>query len=87
MARYREKDGPDLVWNKIRRRITQELNIAIADRREEVLNALLTKAWDEFSAAIDDGKLKEVEGKYARYVEAVARDIIPELAAAGEADE
>lgn len=52
-----------------------------------MLNALLTKAWDEFSAAIDDGKLKEVEGKYARYVEAVARDIIPELAAAGEADE
>lgn len=86
MARYREKDGPDLVWNKIRRRITRELDIAIADRREEVLNALLTKAWDDFTAALADDKLKEVESRYARYVESIARDIVPELAA-GEADE
>lgn len=77
MARYREKDETDLVWNRIRRRITRELDTAIADAREEVLNHLLSQAWDDYTKAIATGELKQVEAKYAHLVDAIVADIVP----------
>ena len=38
MARYRNKDETDLVWNRTRRRITRDLDTKIQDFREELLN-------------------------------------------------
>ena len=78
MARYREKDETDLAWNRIRRRLTRELDTEIQNRREEALNALLSKAWDDYVKAIGEGKVPEVESKYSSLVTAVVEDTIPE---------
>ena len=48
MARYRQKDETDLVWNRVRRQITRELDTVIMNKREEALNVLLSNAWDEY---------------------------------------
>lgn len=68
MARYRTKDQVDLDWNKVRRRITRELDIQIADWREEALNNLLGAAWDKFSAALAKGEVLELEADYEAWV-------------------
>lgn len=78
MARYREKDPSDLVWNAIRRRITKEVDLAIADKREEALNVLLTKAFDEFTKALGEGRLPEIESKYSNMAMTIVDDLIPE---------
>jgi hypothetical protein len=76
VARYREKDETDLVWNRIRRQITRDLDTEIQNRREEVLNVLLSSAWDDYTKAIASGELREVEAKYSRLVEEIVQDII-----------
>lgn len=86
MARYREKDETDLVWNRVRRRITRELDTAIQDAREEVLNALLSRAWEDYVAALGENKLKELEGKYSRFVTEIAKDIVPPHLTDGRGD-
>jgi hypothetical protein len=63
MARYRSKDEIDLTWNRIRRRLTRELDTQIADVREEMLNRLLTEAFDEYQKAISTGERLELDSK------------------------
>lgn len=78
MARYREKDETDLVWNRIRRQITRDLDTEIANRREEALNSLLSSAWDEYVKAIQSGEVRELESKYTNLVSVVVADVVPE---------
>jgi hypothetical protein len=68
MARYREKSPEDLRWNRIRRRLTRELDIQLADWREEALNVLLTGAFHQYVEALDSGKKLELEGQYKSWV-------------------
>ena len=68
MARYREKDETDLRWNSIRRRITRELDIQIADWREPVLNALLSEAWNKYVEALNTGTVLAIEPDYEAWV-------------------
>ena len=68
MARYRSKDSTDISWNKIRRRITRELDLQIADWREEALNELLTSAWTKYAASLSSGDVLEVEAHYEEWV-------------------
>jgi hypothetical protein len=77
MARYREKDETDLVWNRIRRRITREMDTEIQNAREEALNALLAKAWNDYVEALGEGKVPEVESKYTNLVTTIVSDIVP----------
>lgn len=77
MARYRHKDETDLVWNRIRRQITRDLDTEIANRREEVLNILLTKAWEDYTASLESGELIELEAKYQTLVSAIVADVVP----------
>lgn len=86
MARYREKDETDLTWNRIRRRITRELDTEIQNAREEALNALLSKAWDDYIAAIGEGKVPEVESKYSNLVTDIVTDIVPPAQVAASPD-
>jgi hypothetical protein len=76
VARYRQKDETDLVWNRIRRQLTRDLDTEIQNRREEVLNELLTGAWDEYTAALKTGTVKEVEAKYSRLFKQIVRDVV-----------
>jgi hypothetical protein len=68
MARYREKSPEDLRWNRIRRRLTRELDIQLADWREEALNVLLAGAFHQYVEALDSGKKLELEGEYKSWV-------------------
>lgn len=68
MARYRQKDETDLRWNRIRRRITREIDNQIMDWREEALNRLLSDAWDKYAAALERGEKLELEGAYESVV-------------------
>ena len=68
MARYRTKDEVDLTWNRIRRRLTRELDTQIADWREEALNKLLSDAWNKYAEALGDGKVLELEAEYQTWV-------------------
>lgn len=88
MARYREKDETDLVWNRIRRQITRDLDTEIQNRREEVLNVLLSGAWDDYTKAIATGELREVEAKYSNLITEIVKDIVQprELASGGVAN-
>lgn len=83
MARYREKDETDLVWNRIRRQITRDLDTEIQNRREEVLNVLLSGAWDDYTKAIASGELREVEAKYSNLISEIVRDIVQPKELAG----
>lgn len=77
MARYRQKSPDDLRWNFIRRQITRDLDTAIANRREEVLNILLTRAFDDYVTALETGEVVELEAKYGNLVQAIVGDILP----------
>lgn len=68
MARYRTKDESDLRWNRIRRRLTRELDSQIIDWREQVLNQLVSHAWDKYQQAIESGTLLEIEPDYEPWV-------------------
>jgi hypothetical protein len=76
LARYRQKDEVDLRWNRIRRRITRELDIQLADWREEALNELLGGAWEQYKKALQTGDVLELEAKYESFVKAVLDDVI-----------
>jgi hypothetical protein len=78
MARYREKDETDLVWNRIRRQVTRDLDTEIANRREEALNSLLSRAWDEFVRGLQTGEVRELESKYTGFVSMIVEDVVPE---------
>jgi len=67
VARYRHKDDTDLRWNRIRRRITRELDTQIAEWREDALNKLLTDAWTRYAAALDKGEKLELESAYENF--------------------
>ena len=76
MARYRQKDETDLVWNRIRRQLTRDLDTEIQNRREDVLNTLLSTAWDDYVKAIGTGELQEVEAKYSSLVKSIVEENI-----------
>lgn len=84
MARYREKDETDLVWNRIRRQITRDLDTEIQNAREEVLNGLLSTAWDDYVKAIGTGELREVEARYSSLVKAIVQEKIVRTELASE---
>lgn len=66
MARYRQKDSVDLAWNKIRRQITRDLDTAMMNLREEILNTALSDGWDRFQTALSQGQVLELEAEYER---------------------
>jgi len=76
LARYRSKDEIDLRWNRIRRRITRELDLQIADWRERALNELLGGAWEQYKNAIATGTVLELETKYEEFVDTVLNEVI-----------
>lgn len=71
MARYRSKDETDLVWNRTRRRITRDLDTKIMDFREELLNKMLTDAWEKYAAALESGALVQLEDEASSWVDNV----------------
>lgn len=71
MSRYREKDETDLVWNRTRRQITRDLDTKIMNFREELLNKLLTDAWDKYTKAIETGTLVQLEDAASGWVDDV----------------
>jgi hypothetical protein len=81
VARYRSKSEDDLVWNRIRRQITRDLDTAIANWREETLNNLLDPAWEEYTKRVATGELKQLEAKYSKLVQVIVADLAmpPEL--------
>jgi len=81
VARYREKTGEDLAWNSIRRTITRTYDMALADLREEDINDLLSAAWQEYTRALGQGKVKEVESKYKALAHAVVGDKVAKIGA------
>ncbi len=87
MARYRNKDETDLAWNRIRRRITRELDTEVQNAREEILNSLLGKAWSDYAEALGEGKVPEVETKYTRLVSSILNDTVPQIVAQVEVDD
>jgi len=72
-ARYRNKDETDLVWNRTRRRITRDLDTKIQDFREELLNEMLTAAWERYVAALETGSLVQLEDEATQWVDEVLR--------------
>jgi hypothetical protein len=76
IAKYRTKDDLDLRWNRIRRRLTRELDTQIADWREEALNRILAGAWEKYTEAISSGKVLELEARYETFVGDVLDDVI-----------
>lgn len=79
MARYRHKSEEDLRWNRIRRRLTRELDTQVQDWREEALNNLLAGAWDKYTEALSSGKKLELEGDYKSWVSQALSEEIREL--------
>jgi len=69
VARYREKDELDLAWNKIRRRVTREIDTRIMDFREELLNDALTAAWDKYAKALENDEKPMLEDEATRWIE------------------
>ena len=86
MARYRHKDDTDLAWNRIRRRVTRELDTEIQNAREAALNSMLTKAWDDYTIALGEGKVPEIESKYSRLVAQIVADVVPDALPIGADD-
>lgn len=87
MARYRDKDETDMAWNRMRRRITRELDTQIQDWREIALNTLLASAWDKYVASLNSGEVLELEPAYESWVsqalaDSIAQPVIEEDAAA-----
>lgn len=76
MARYRQKDDIDLAWNRIRRRLTRELDLQIADWREQTLNELLGAAWEQYKTAIATGEVLEIEASYTQFVSEALADVV-----------
>ena len=73
LARYRTKDETDLVWNRIRRQITRDMDTRIQNFREELLNETLSAAWDRYVDAIATGSLVELEDEASEWVDTLLR--------------
>lgn len=76
MAKYRTKTEDDLVWNRIRRQLTRDLDTEIQNRREEVLNIVISGAFTEWQQALKTGELKQVEAKYTKLVKTIVQDVV-----------
>lgn len=82
MARYRNKDETDLVWNRTRRQITRDLDTRIQNFREELLNELLTDAWDKYTSALETGSLVQLEDQASTWIsDLLDRQLKPALEA------
>jgi len=82
VARYRTKDETDIVWNKIRRQVTRDLDTRILNFREELLNEILTASWERYVAAIETGSLVELEDEATRWVDdLLSRQLRPAIKA------
>ena len=86
MARYREKSPDDLAWNRTRRRITRDLDTRIQDFREELLNKLLTDAFDKYVKALETGSTVQLEDEASRWVDDILVQHLPETADGDLAD-
>lgn len=73
MARYRQKDETDLVWNRTRRQITRDLDTKVMNFREELLNKMLTDAWSKYTEALETGTLVQLEDEASSWVDGVLR--------------
>lgn len=71
MARYRQKDETDLVWNRTRRQITRDLDTKVMNFREELLNKMLTDAWSKYTEALETGTLVQLEDEASSWVDGV----------------
>ena len=67
------------------RHLTRALDTAIQNRREIALDTLLTKAWDEFTTALQSGEVKEIEERYATFASEIVADIVQEVEFSGAA--
>ena len=65
-----------MVWNRIRRQITRDLDTEIQNRREEVLNDLLSGAWEEYSLSLKRGTVLELEAKYKVLISQIVKDVV-----------
>lgn len=83
MARYREKDETDLVWNRTRRQITRDLDTKIQNFREELLNELLTDAWTKYTKALETGTLVQLEDEASGWVDTQLKKHMPAEASRG----
>lgn len=86
IARYREKAPDDLVWNRIRRQITRDLDTRIQNLREEMLNKLLTTAFDQFVSALETGTVIQLEDEATRWVDDVLATQLAALEAGADGD-
>ena len=80
IARYRTKDQTDLDWNKIRRHITRTIDTAIQDQREELLNEVLTAAWEKYAQALETGEALELADEVTDLVKKMIIPVIPSAA-------
>ena len=71
MCRYRSKDETDMTWNRIRRQVTRDLDTRIQNFREELLNEMLTAAWEKYAAALETGSLVQLEDEATQWVDGV----------------
>ena len=53
------------------------MDTQIQDKREEVLNVLLSSAFRKYAAGLTEGKIEELEGHYAALVDTIIGDIVP----------
>ncbi len=51
------------------------------NRREEALNTLLAGAWEEYTSALEEGTVLELEGTYKSFISGIVDDVVksPEL--------
>jgi len=71
VSRYRSKDETDLTWNRIRRQVTRDLDTRIQNFREELLNEMLTAAWEKYVEALETGSLVQLEDEATQWVDGV----------------
>ena len=72
-----------MTWNRTRRRITRDLDTRIQDFREELLNQMLTAAWERYTKALETGSLVELEDEASTWVDDI---LTKQLKPAIEAD-
>ena len=71
-----------MVWNRTRRQITRDLDTKLMNFREELLNRLLTGAWERYSAALETGTLVQLEDEASQWVdELLAKQLRPAIEA------
>jgi hypothetical protein len=82
MAKYRTKDEIDLTWNRTRRQLTRDLDTRIQNFREELLNKILSAAWEKYAAELESGNVIQLEDTMTAWVDDVLhKQINPALEA------